>query len=158
MVKKIIELFSKYWYYLLIFLILIIVCLFLVLNSKSKVEPNQVIKYDNKIVLFGEKSISIKQGEEYIEPGFYALIDGKIIQDEVKVDNNIDKSMNLTCEMGNIQVAYSGYDADGVHHNHDDYCRTHTHHGTSDTTEDTYQYEHDDEDWHDDSEHDRNHH
>ena len=70
MVKKIIELFSKYWYYLLIFLILIIVCLFLVLNSKSKVEPNQVIKYDNKIVLFGEKSISIKQGEEYIEPGF----------------------------------------------------------------------------------------
>ena len=95
-----------------------------------------------------------------IERGSVAIDDMVYVDmgDALKVDNNIDKSMNLTCEMGNIQVAYSGYDADGVHHNHDDYCRTHTHHGTSDTTEDTYQYEHDDEDWHDDSEHDRNHH
>lgn len=102
MIKKNIELFSKYWYYLLIFLILIIICLFLILNSKSKVEPNQVTKYDNKIVLFGEKSISIKQGEEYIEPGFYALIDGKIIQDEVIVDNNID-----TTKPGIYYITYS---------------------------------------------------
>ena len=88
--KKVIDLFNKYWYYLLIFMILIIICLFVVLNSNSKEKPSQVINYDNKIVLFGLDNISINQGEEYIEPGYYALIDGKVIQDEIKVESNID--------------------------------------------------------------------
>lgn len=95
-----------------------------------------------------------------IDLGFVAIDDMVYadMSDTDQVDNNIDKSMDLTCDLGDIQIVFSGYDADGVHHNHDDYCRTHTHHGTSDATEDTYQYDHDDEDCHDDSEHDRNHH
>lgn len=83
--------FSKYWYYFLIGIMIIIISLIIVINQKSVQEDsNSVSQLDNKIILFGDSKISLNQGKEYIEPGYYGLINGKVIKDDIIVENKVN--------------------------------------------------------------------
>ena len=69
-----------------VFLITIIILL-ITLNNK----PNNINKDNISLRLFGSSKITLSYGEEYIEPGFYAISsDGLVKTNEVIVDGSVD--------------------------------------------------------------------
>ena len=95
--------FYKYWYYFLVGIMVIIISFVLIFNQKSNKDSlNSVSNFNNKIILFGDSKISINQGEEYIEPGYYGFINGKVIQDGIIVENKVDVN-----KPGNYYITYS---------------------------------------------------
>ncbi len=79
----------------IIFLILIILIvgllIFFLLKPKEKEVKEEIAVSDKyELVLFGASEIEIKQGEEYQEPGYYALLNNKFVTEEVKVNNRVN--------------------------------------------------------------------
>ena len=89
MIKDFIENNKKIIIIVLVLILSILISIYFIINSKeSSVINNENIvdKGIKRIVLFGEKTITINQGDKYIEPGYYALTnDGEIKQEEIEV-------------------------------------------------------------------------
>ena len=70
-------------------------------NSNPNINDSEVLE-DVKITLFGNKVIEIYVGEEYIEPGYYAITNlGEIKTKEVEVINEVN-----TNKPGNYTITY----------------------------------------------------
>lgn len=78
----------------IIILVLLFIILFNGFNNRETPNipspPSEVLEIE-KIVLFGDLEIEINEGEEYIEPGFYAITkDGEVKRNEVEVISSVD--------------------------------------------------------------------
>ncbi len=97
MKKDFIEvMYEKRKYIIAIGLILLLgISIYYVISSKVKnnnSKQNEVI-VTTTLKIFGPKTISLKTGEEYDDPGYYAIDStGKIRSDEIKVSSNFDKN------------------------------------------------------------------
>ena len=91
----------------LIILLSILIGIYIIVSPKESNEIVQREEYNKeieKIVLFGSKTITLKQGDSYVEPGYYALTkDGEIKKEEVEVTGN-DINTN---EPGTYYISYT---------------------------------------------------
>ena len=72
-------------------LIVLIVVLFCVNLGEDKNNPSIKTEYIEKLVLFGNKEITINEGDKYLEPGYYAVTNyGEIKTDYVTVTGAVD--------------------------------------------------------------------
>ena len=72
-------------------LIVLIVVLFCVNLGEDKNNPSIKTEYIEKLVLFGNKEITINEGDKYLEPGYYAVTNyGEIKTDYVTVTGVVD--------------------------------------------------------------------
>lgn len=72
-------------------LIVLIVVLFCVNLGEDKNNSSIKTEYIEKLVLFGNKEITINQGDKYLEPGYYAVTNyGEIKTDYVTVTGVVD--------------------------------------------------------------------
>ena len=72
-------------------LIVLIVVLFYVNLGEDKNNPSIKMEYIEKLVLFGNKEITINEGDKYLEPGYYAVTNyGEIKTDYVTVTGVVD--------------------------------------------------------------------
>ena len=92
----------------LIILLSILIGIYIIVSPK---ENNEIIKTEevenkeiDRIVLFGSETITLKEGESYIEPGYYAVTkDGEIKKEEVEVTGS---DIN-TKEAGTYYISYT---------------------------------------------------
>ena len=92
----------------LVLILFILIGIYIFPSSKENNEVIQQEKIENKeidrIVLFGSNTITIKKGDSYIEPGYYAVTkDGEIKQEEVEVTG----SEFNTNEVGTYYISYT---------------------------------------------------
>jgi len=73
---------------ILIVLLLVIVVKVTSNNKTPNIQSGEVIK--TEIVLFGDMRITLEVGEEYEEPGFYAIVNNQLKTEDVKVINNVN--------------------------------------------------------------------
>ena len=87
---------------IILFLVLIAVIIYFLLNPNDNPQNNDVsINQQYNIVLFGPDEITLYEGDEYQEIGYYATLNNKIVTDEVTVMNNVN-----TNEIGDYIVKY----------------------------------------------------
>lgn len=80
---------------LLVIFLLIILMILIFLNLRNV--------YNNSVFyLNGEKNIYLDLNNDYLEPGFVAILNGKSIKDKVKVKSNVD-----TSKFGKYTVTYT---------------------------------------------------
>ena len=91
---------SKFKYIAFIFVILLIISEIIGIFYLLKNNNNDSDVKEYKLVLKGDRIITLKLGETYIEPGFTATLNGENVNNKVIVKNNI---MN---EVGNYEVIY----------------------------------------------------
>ena len=65
-------------------------------NDDKEIEKQDVYN----LVLFGSNNITLKQGQEYDEPGFYAILNSEIVTNDVTIINNVKD------EPGTYTIAY----------------------------------------------------
>ena len=71
-------------------------------NSNSNQNNPEVVEEVLEITLFGAKVIEIYEGEEYVEPGYYAITNfGEIKTEEIEVINQVN-----TNKPGNYTITY----------------------------------------------------
>ena len=92
----------------LVLILFILIGIYIFPTSKENNEVIQQEETENKeidrIVLFGSNTITIKKGDSYIEPGYYAVTkDGEIKQEEVEVTG----SEFNTNEVGTYYISYT---------------------------------------------------
>ena len=75
---------------------LFIILLFLIFLSLRNIYNNAAF------YLNGESIMNLELNEEYVEPGFVAVLNGKNISNKVKVKSNVN-----TSELGNYEVSYT---------------------------------------------------
>ena len=90
-------------------LIVLIVVLFCVNLGEDKNNPSIKTEYIEKLVLFGNKEITINEGDKYLEPGYYAVTNyGEIKTDYVTVtgvvDTNTPGTYFITYEIDNKKI------------------------------------------------------
>lgn len=73
---------------ILIVLLLVIIVKVTSNNKTPNIQSGEVIK--TEIVLFGDLKITLEVGEEYVEPGFYAIVNNQLKTEDVKVINNVN--------------------------------------------------------------------
>lgn len=78
---------------LVIFLFLIL--LFLIYLSLRNIYNNA------SFYINGESKMNLQLNSEYVEPGFVAVLNGKNINDKVKIESNVD-----TKKLGNYEISY----------------------------------------------------
>lgn len=72
---------------IIVFIIVIIIVLLILFRKNTSFNDSDEVK----LSLFGLSNITLNYGEEYVEPGFYAInSSGKIITDEVVVYNGVN--------------------------------------------------------------------
>lgn len=72
---------------IIVFIIVIIIILLILFRKNTSFNDSDEVK----LSLFGLSNITLNYGEEYVEPGFYAInSSGKIITDEVVVYNGVN--------------------------------------------------------------------
>ncbi len=96
---------------IIVAIVLILSIILIVVFNKSSKKPQEVpvtpSVVSEKIVLFGDLTVNLNLGEEYNEPGFYAVNSNNIILTKnVLVTNNINKdkagTYQVTYKLGNI--------------------------------------------------------
>lgn len=84
-------------------IVIILISLIVIFSVLLLLKNNKITEY--KIILNGDKNITINQGEKYIEPGFIAYENDSIVTDKVVVKNevleNIAGIYRITYELGN---------------------------------------------------------
>lgn len=71
-------------------------------NSNSNQNNSEVVEEVLEITLFGAKVIEIYEGEEYVEPGYYAITNfGEIKTEEIEIINQVN-----TNKPGNYTITY----------------------------------------------------
>ena len=91
--------YNKKIIWIIISILIIFIIGFIYFNSNNK-EISYKNEYD--VVLFGSSTVNIKQNEKYQDPGYYAILDKKIVTEDVIVDNNID-----TTKPGSYEIKYT---------------------------------------------------
>ena len=74
----------------LVFVGLIIFCIFLFKDDSKPSNPNPPIVTEYQLELLGENTLSIQEGTEYIEPGFSAYQGEVEVTDKVEVTGEVD--------------------------------------------------------------------
>ena len=97
---------SKYFWYIVVALIIIMFLLIFVLysNNDKKNNIDNNIKIEEKtydLVLKGNEEIIITKGNEYSEPGYYAIDNNNIVTNKINVTDNIN-----TLVIGTYKVIY----------------------------------------------------
>ncbi len=83
-------------------LIIITIAIYFFTNRNTQTKNNNVtINQQYNIILFGPSEITLYEGDEYKEIGYYATLNNKIVTDNVKVTNNIN-----TNKIGEYIVKY----------------------------------------------------
>ena len=112
--KNIANFYQKNQYYIYLFFFLVIASLVIAIIVVNMGNDNFVDDNSNpdnyeetlnieKIVLFGSKTIELQEGDNYSEPGYYAVTyDGEIKKNEVKVTSNLDIN-----KVGTYLISYS---------------------------------------------------
>lgn len=85
---------------ILIFLVIVVVVVICVNNNNEKKYPI-VESSEYEIYLFGDTTIELYQNQKYQEPGYYALVDGKINRSDIEVIGTVD-----TSEVGSYIITY----------------------------------------------------
>ena len=101
--KDIIKYSTKELIIILSIIIVVITSLIIILDKKEDkviLEDKEVVE---KLVLFGDKEITLEKDSFYNEPGYYAITNyGEIIDDDIKVSlNNLD-----TSKVGTYYISY----------------------------------------------------
>ena len=95
----------KYKKLIIIGLILALIISLIIVFSSNKKKDNVIpnITYQEEIVLFGDRNITLNIGDKYIEPGYYAIKEnGEITKTEVKVTSDLDLNKE-----GTYRIIYS---------------------------------------------------
>lgn len=90
---------KKVVFSILIVIILIIGFIFNFKERSNNTLINQERKYE--LVLFGSNEVTVYKGENYQEPGFYAIEGSEFITSEVEIINQVD-----TSKIGTYQITY----------------------------------------------------